>query len=333
MIEELIIVTGGAGFIGSSFLEFLEHNHNSSIWIIDSLTYASDESKIPDSKNIELIKQSISEFGQMKKVFTRAKQEYKKINVIHLAAESHVDRSIKASSLFIETNVLGTQNLLDLSSKVGVQRFVHVSTDEVYGEVINGESIESDYLKPSSTYAASKAASDLLVLAQVRTHGLDAVITRCTNNFGPNQAPEKFVPRVVNRLINNQPIPVYGNGEQVREWISVSDHVNGIWSAFTTGKSGEIYNFGSGWRKTNLEIVSIIAEVLQVDPKIDFVKDRLGHDTRYAVNSNKSKEHLGWKIDDLTENAFVDTVKKLANISLSTKGKKRFDEMESFYAN
>lgn len=333
MTEDLIIVTGGAGFIGSSLLDFLVHNQNSDIWVIDSLTYASDKGKIPKSRNIKLIKKSISNFDDMKKVFTHAKEEYQKISVIHLAAESHVDRSIKSGALFIETNVLGTQNLLELSSKVGVQRFVHISTDEVYGEVAKGESIESDYLKPSSAYAASKAASDLLVLAQVRTHGLHAVITRCTNNFGPNQAPEKFVPRVINRLINNQPVPVYGNGEQVREWISVSDHVNGIWSAFNAGKSGEIYNFGSGWRKTNLEIVSIIAEVLQVKPRIDFVNDRPGHDTRYAVNSSKSKEDLGWIANDLTEKTFVDTVKELANISLSARGKKRFDEMESFYAN
>lgn len=333
MNKDLLIVTGGAGFIGSSMLKFLVNYDNRDIWVIDSLTYASDESKIPNSKKIKLIKKSISQFSQMEKVFNRAKEEYQNIKVIHLAAESHVDRSIKAGGLFIETNVLGTQNLLEMSSRIGVQRFVHVSTDEVYGEVVNGESIESDCLQPSSAYAASKAASDFLVLAQVRTHGLDAIITRCTNNFGSNQAPEKFVPRVINRLIHNQPVPVYGNGEQVREWISVSDHVNGIWSAFNSGASGEIYNFGSGWRKTNLEIISLISEVLEIDPKIDFVKDRPGHDTRYAVSSTKSKEHLGWMINELTEKAFIDTVKNIAKISLSTKGKKRFHEMESFYAN
>jgi dTDP-glucose 4,6-dehydratase len=216
---------------------------------------------------------------------------------------------------------------------MGVKRFVHVSTDEVYGEVVTGESIESDNLNPSSAYAASKAASDLLVLAQVRTHGLDAVITRCTNNFGANQAPEKFVPRAINRLMHSQPVPVYGNGEQMREWISVADHVKGIWSAFQYGKRGEIYNLGSGWRKTNMELLSFISEVLNVKLVIDFVSDRLGHDTRYAVNSTKSREQLGWSANDLTEESFSSTIKEVAEISLSAKGKKRFGKMELFYAN
>jgi dTDP-glucose 4,6-dehydratase len=333
MTRELLIVTGGAGFIGSVLVEFVQQESNLDVWVIDSLTYASDKSRIPVSKNIKLLKKSISNFRDMEKIFIQAKSRYDEINVIHLAAESHVDRSIKSGALFIETNVLGTQNLLELSSRMGIKRFVHVSTDEVYGEVITGESIESDNLNPSSAYAASKAASDLLVLAQVRTHGLDAVITRCTNNFGAHQAPEKFVPRAVNRLMQSQPVPVYGNGEQMREWISVADHVRGIWSAFQYGKCGEIYNLGSGWRKTNIELLSFISKVLNVKLSLDFVSDRLGHDTRYAVNSNKSREQLGWSASDLVEESFSSTIKELADISLSAKGRKRFGKMEMFYAN
>ena len=333
MTKKLLIVTGGAGFIGLSLLQTLQRENNSDIWVIDCLTYASNENQIRNTNNLILITKSISNFSHMEEIFSRAKANYSEINVIHLAAESHVDRSIKSGALFIETNSLGTQNLLELSSKMGISRFVHVSTDEVYGDVLEGESLESDNLKPSSAYAASKAASDLLVLAHIRTHGLDAVITRCTNNFGPNQAPEKFIPRVVNRLMENQPIPVYGNGDQVREWISVVDHAQGIWSALISGNSGEIYNFGSGWRKTNLEVISIIAEVLNIEPKIDFIADRLGHDKRYALNSTKSFNQLGWVVDKSTEDKFRETVKQLAQISLSPEGKKRYEEMEKFYAN
>jgi dTDP-glucose 4,6-dehydratase len=333
MTQELLIVTGGAGFIGSSLLEFLVRNENFDIWVVDSLTYASDKSRIPNSARVKLIKKSISDFPHMEKVFSRAKNNYELVSVIHLAAESHVDRSIKSSALFIETNVVGTQNLLELSTRFGIKRFLHVSTDEVYGEVLIGESIESDNLKPSSAYAASKAASDLLVLAQARTHGLDAVITRCTNNFGRHQAPEKFVPRVVNRLMNNQAIPVYGDGEQVREWISVEDHVNGIWAALNSGVSGEIYNLGSGWRRTNLEIISTIARVLGVSPEISFISDRPGHDRRYAINSTKSQEDLDWIIADQTEQSFVGTVKEIANVALTVEGRNRFNRMELFYAN
>lgn len=332
MTRKLLMVTGGAGFIGSSLLQTIQRENDLDIWVIDCLTYASNENQLPKTSNLKLITKSISNFSHMEKIFSRAKVNYSETNVIHLAAESHVDRSIKSGALFIETNVLGTQNLLELSSKMGISRFVHVSTDEVYGDVLEGESLESDHLRPSSAYAASKAASDLLVLAHIRTHGLDAVITRCTNNFGPNQAPEKFIPRVVNRLMENQPIPVYGNGDQVREWISVADHAQGIWSALISGNSGEIYNFGSGWRKTNLEVISIIAEVLNVEPKIDFIADRLGHDKRYALNSTKSLNQLGWAVDKSTEDKFQETVKRLAQISLSSEGKKRYKEMEKFYA-
>lgn len=333
MSNKLLIVTGGAGFIGSSLLQTIQREKNSDIWVIDCLTYASNESKIPKMNNLKLITKSISNFSHMEEIFYEAKLNYGEIIVIHLAAESHVDRSIKSGAVFIETNVLGTQNLLELSSKMGISRFVHISTDEVYGDVSEGESLESDHLRPSSAYAASKAASDLLVLAHIRTHGLDAVITRCTNNFGPDQAPEKFIPRVVNRLMENQPIPVYGDGDQVREWISVADHALGIWSALKLGNSGEIYNFGSGWRKTNLEVISIIAETLNVQPKIDFIADRLGHDKRYALNSTKSLNQLGWSVDKSTEDKFRETVKQLAQISLSPEGKNRYREMEKFYAN
>jgi len=333
MTRKLLIVTGGAGFIGSSLLQTLQNESNLDIWVIDCLTYASNESQLPKAENIKLFVKSISNYSHMEEIFSRAKADYSEINVIHLAAESHVDRSIKSGALFIETNVLGTQNLLELSSKMGISRFVHVSTDEVYGDVFEGESLESDHLAPSSAYAASKAASDLLVMAHIRTHGLDAVITRCTNNFGPYQAPEKFVPRVVNRLVENQSVPVYGNGSQVREWISVVDHARGIWLALKTGKSGEIYNFGSGWRKTNLEVISIIAEVLNIEPKIEFITDRLGHDKRYALNSTKALTQLGWSIDESTEDKFKETIKRLAQISISPEVKKRYKEMEKFYAN
>lgn len=332
MSKRLLIVTGGAGFIGSSLLSAVCDEKDQDVWVVDSLTYASDKTLLPQMKSITLFEKSISEYLQIEEIFSEAKSKYSEINVIHLAAESHVDRSIKSGSLFIETNVLGTQNLLELSSKIGVKRFVHVSTDEVYGDVEEGESTESDQLKPSSAYAASKAASDLLVIAHVRTHGLDAVITRCSNNFGPNQAPEKFIPRVINRLMDNKPIPVYGNGDQVREWIPVSDHVRGILAALHFGKCGEIYNFGSGWRITNLEVISKIAEILDIEPRIEFIRDRLGHDKRYALDSNKSRRELGWLANEMTEVLFEETVKGIARISITPAGKLRYLEMEKFYA-
>jgi dTDP-glucose 4,6-dehydratase len=333
MTKKLLIVTGGAGFIGSTLLEIICSQNSDDIWVIDSLTYASNEKHIPKDSRLRLFRKSISNMRDMDKLFSIAKANYFEINVIHLAAESHVDRSIKSGSVFIETNVLGTQNLLELSTKFGVKKFVHVSTDEVYGDISAGESTEMDKLAPSSAYAASKSASDLLVLAHVRTHGLDAVITRCTNNFGSTQAPEKFIPRIINRVMNGETIPIYGDGNQVREWIWVNDHAIGILSALKLGKKGEVYNFGSGWRKTNLEIVSEIAETLEIEPKFEFVKDRLGHDRRYAPNSTKAFRDLKWTASGDTQLRFKEVVEDLARIAISKDGKKRFMKMEKFYGN
>lgn len=333
MSRKLIIVTGGAGFIGINFLNFILDKEDCEIWVVDNLTYASHKELIPDSQKIKLIEKSISNSKEVGEVFSNAQKEFSDIYIFHLAAESHVDRSIKSGSLFIETNVLGTQNLLEWSSKIGVNKFVHVSTDEVYGDIPEGESLETDLLKPSSAYAASKAASDLLVIAHERTHGLCSVITRCTNNFGSNQSPEKFIPRVINRMVSGQSVPVYGKGDQVREWIPVMDHARGIWAASCFGESGEIYNLGSGWRQTNLQIISRISDILQIEPKIDFIEDRLGHDKRYALDSSKSNTRLNWQISKSTEKLFEETVLKIASDSLTVAGKKRFQEMEKFYAN
>jgi dTDP-glucose 4,6-dehydratase len=232
-------------------------------------------------------------------------------SLIHMAAESHVDRSIQDSGPFVRTNVLGTQVLLDAAREHGIQKLVHVSTDEVYGSLGNeGFFTEDTPLAPNSPYAASKAASDLLVRSYVHTFNLPAVITRCSNNYGPYQFPEKLIPLFITNLLRDEPIPVYGDGQNVRDWIHVRDHAAAIERVWANGKPGEIYNIGSRNERTNLELTHLLLEVMgKPRSLIRYVKDRPGHDRRYAIDSSKIERELGWRPTVPFEQGLRDTVR------------------------
>jgi dTDP-glucose 4,6-dehydratase len=288
-------ITGGAGFIGSNFVRMLLTNQLGSVakvTVIDKLTYAGNLenlSEISSDQRFKFIKGDICN-----EELVRSSVSQNDI-VVHFAAESHVDRSISGPSEFIKTNVLGTQVLLSAAVENQARLFLHVSTDEVYGSIASGSSVETDSLLPNSPYSASKAASDLLVRSYVQTYGLDARITRCCNNFGPNQYPEKFIPLAIERLQNGNNIPIYGDGQNVREWIHVEDHCRGIYEVISGGTRGEIYNIGSGVQYSNLQVAELILTELNLDAtRIDFVQDRLGHDFRYSINGEKMKEMFGF---------------------------------------
>lgn len=259
--------------------------------VIDKLTYASNINRLQafiDRESIELHIVDIASSNDLAAVFGTPDV------VVNFAAESHVDNSIKNPAPFITSNVLGTLNLLELCKRNGC-KFIQVSTDEVYGS-ISGSPASEDYpLLPNSPYAASKASADLVVRSFVETFNLEAVITRCTNNYGPGQHQEKFIPKTIRSLTSGSAVEIYGDGLNVREWVSVKDHVDGISLAIVKGQAGHVYNLGSGERLTNLEVVSMLAKALSIDsPKLSMVEDRLGHDRRYAVSSDKAKSDLGF---------------------------------------
>lgn len=292
-----ILVTGGAGFIGSNFIRYILENTSYSVVNADSLTYAGNLENLEgtiDGERHVFIKADITDAAAMKEIF----EKHRFSGVINFAAESHVDRSILDPGVFIETNVKGTLNLLQnaLNSKVG--RFLQISTDEVYGELDEAEMpfTEDSPLKPNSPYAASKASADMLVLAFCRTYGIDAVITRCSNNYGRYQFPEKLIPLIVNRASKNENVPVYGDGMNVRDWIHVDDHSAGILLAFEKGRKGCVYNLGSRNEKTNVELVKEILSIMgKSESLIEFVKDRPGHDRRYAINPERAEAELGFE--------------------------------------
>lgn len=292
-----LLVTGAAGFIGSNFIKYLNQNeYEGKIVIVDNLTYAGTMSNLSmdDLTYDEFYKTDICNIEAINRIFAKEKIDA----IINFAAESHVDRSIASSLKFIETNVVGTETLLSAARTFNVKRFLQVSTDEVYGSLSLNDpsSTENSPIKPSSPYSASKAAADLLVNSYHVTHGLNTIITRCSNNYGPKQHPEKLIPLIITRALKNLPLPVYGNGLNIRDWIDVSDHCNGIWRALNHGVSGEIYNFGGDNQTSNLEIINTILEHLKKSSKlIEFVKDRPGHDLRYDINSSKAKKNLQWK--------------------------------------
>lgn len=309
-----LFVTGAAGFIGSSFLRVAKaHGIYSKIVIIDSLTYAGrTENFIEYVNGQDLIFENVDirDYEKLRAVF----QKYKPSSVVHLAAESHVDNSISGPRIFIETNVLGTFNLLEcsrelyssLKEKSDTFRFVHVSTDEVFGELgETGKFSEATSYDPSSPYSASKASSDHLVRAWNRTFGLPCIITNCSNNYGPRQFPEKLIPRMILNALADKALPVYGKGHNVRDWIYVDDHSEGIWLALTKGKSGDTYCLGGNAERKNIEVVTAICEILdkkrpRKDGKsykelISFVEDRLGHDFRYAIDDQLAQKELGYK--------------------------------------
>jgi dTDP-glucose 4,6-dehydratase len=289
-----VLVTGGAGFIGSNFVRRVVDGSLSGIdhvTVLDKLTYAGTFT------NLEMLPTGSFEFVQgdigNSELVNKFASQYDAI--VNFAAESHVDRSITGARDFIETNVLGTQNLLDCALRNGIKTFVQISTDEVYGTIDEGSWDEKYPLLPNSPYSASKASADLLVRAHHRTFGLDTRITRCSNNYGPHQFPEKVIPLFVTNLIDKKKVPVYGKGINVRDWLHVDDHCRGIHAVLMKGRSGEIYNIGGGRELTNRELTSIILEKMgRDDSSIEYVQDRLGHDFRYSVKIEKISSELGY---------------------------------------
>ncbi len=303
-----IVVTGGAGFIGSHFARQLVNDQNGAfeVVVVDLLTYAGSLRNLEDLmelSNFRFVKDDVCNPDLSKEIFSGADA------VINFAAESHVDRSIESSAAFIRTNIQGTHNLLDLTVRFGVSRFLQVSTDEVYGSISEGSWDESFPLLPNSPYAASKASADLLVRAFNRTHGLHTNITRCSNNFGTHQYPEKLIPVIIRKILAGQPIPIYGDGQNRRDWLHVLDHCRGIQSVMMGGASGEIYNIGGGTELSNLELVRKIIQIMDASENlITFVQDRKGHDFRYSVSFKKIEEELGYKPIESIDDSFVGVV-------------------------
>lgn len=300
-----ILITGGAGFIGSAFTRFAVKNGYSPV-VVDKLTYAGDLERLKEIKGkYKFYKADICDKNKIWQIFKKESPEI----VIHFAAESHVDRSIQDSSPFIETNIKGTQVLLDCSRKYNVAGFIHLSTDEVYGDIAVGKFNENSALKPNSPYAASKAAADLLVKSYIRTYHFPAIIVRPSNNYGPWQYPEKFIPRAILTVIKNQKIPVYADGKNVREWLYVEDCAEGIYQVMKKGKIGEAYNLGSNLEKQNIQVAKSILNAMEAgNDRIEFVKDRLGHDIRYSIETKKINSEINWRSKVNFENGLKLTV-------------------------
>lgn len=289
-----ILVTGGCGFIGSNFIRWLlAARGDVGVTNLDALTYAGNLENLADLEGhprLRFVKGGIQDEAAVRDAADGVD------GVLNFAAESHVDRALHGPLTFVETNVLGTAVLLEEARRRGIRRFLQVSTDEVYGSLPpEGFFTETTPLAPSSAYSASKAGGDLLVQAYRRTFGLDVVVTRSSNNYGPYQHPEKFIPLFVSNALEGRRCPLYGDGMNVRDWLHVDDNARGLWLAFEKGRSGEVYNIGGGNERPNLEVARRILELCGRDASlIEFVKDRPGHDRRYALDSRKSREELGW---------------------------------------
>jgi dTDP-glucose 4,6-dehydratase len=302
-----LLVTGGCGFIGSNFiLHMMDKYPDYKLINLDKLTYAGNLENLKDIEadpNYSFVRGDICDPHLVNKVMKNVDC------VVHFAAESHVDRSIEDGSVFVKTNVLGTHTLLQSAMEYKIKKFVHISTDEVYGSIKSGSFKETDILTPSSPYSSSKAGSDLLAQSYYITYGLPFIITRWTNNFGPYQYPEKLIPLFATNLLENKKVPVYGTGTNVRDWIYVLDHCKAVDFVLHSGVEGEIYNVGGGNEKTNIEITHKILEILGNDESmIEYVKDRPGHDFRYSLNCSKLKE-LGWEPEYSFEEALEATIK------------------------
>jgi len=295
-----IIVTGGLGFIGSNLIELLLKKYY--VINLDKVTYSSNfynTKEFVKKKNYKFIKYDINN-KKIIKIFNK----YKPVGIFNLAAETHVDRSIDSPKSFIESNILGVYNILEafrvFSKKIPKTKLIHISTDEVYGDILFGRSNENYPYKPSSPYAASKASSDHLVSSYVRTYNIPAIVTNCSNNYGPKQHPEKLIPKLIYNILQNKPLPIYGKGTNSREWIYVKDHCEALIKIFKKGKVGNFYNIGSNKNQTNLEICKKLIQlanknkIIGKNTRIKFVKDRPGHDIRYALNSSKLKNELRW---------------------------------------
>lgn len=304
-----LFVTGGCGFIGSNFVRLLLQS-DPSVHVInfDALTYAGNLANLTDvekNPHYKFVKGDITNRDHVMKALPDGIDA-----LINFAAESHVDRSILDSGPFVRTNVLGTQILLDAARAKKIKRYVQVSTDEVYGSLgPTGLFTETTPLAPSSPYSASKAAADMLVMAYAHTFGMDAVITRCSNNYGPYQFPEKLIPLFITNLMSDQQVPVYGDGMQIRDWIHVMDHARGVEVAWRKGKAGEVYNFGGRCELPNIKLTHTLLELLgKPRTLIKHVQDRLGHDRRYAIDCSKSERELGWKPLVKFENGLSETI-------------------------
>jgi dTDP-glucose 4,6-dehydratase len=288
-----LLVTGGAGFIGSEFVrQGVKKGYK--IIVVDKLSYAGDLERLKEVKKaITFYRTDVTDKDSLKHIFKTERPD----TVVHFAAESHVDRSILDASPFLDTNVKGTQILLDIARKYGIERFINISTDEVYGEIKGkGRFYETTPLNPNSPYSVSKAAADMLGRACHRTYGIPVITIRPSNNYGPWQYPEKLIPVVILKALNNEKVPVYGKGKNIREWVFVSDCADAIFKILEKGKIGEIYNIGSGEEKRNIDVVKTVLKLLgKSEDLIEFTKDRLGHDFRYSLNSNKISKQIGWK--------------------------------------
>jgi len=308
-----ILVTGGLGFIGSNFIRYMFKNYNDvNIINVDKNGYASNTDnvndiikKYPYPKYTEIIN-DINKICKLKPIMYTDTIDY----IVNFAAESHVDNSIKNPSIFVESNVLGTQKLLDFARAYNVKRFLQISTDEVYGSLgETGSFTEESPLKPSSPYSASKTSADLIALSYFHTFGLDVCITRCSNNYGPYQFPEKLIPLMILNALHDKPLPVYGTGNNVRNWIHVEDHCSAVAKVLFEGKAGEIYNIGSNDEKRNIDIIEIILNQLK-KPKslIKYVEDRKGHDWRYSINFTKINNTLNWSPEHTFESGIKETI-------------------------
>ena len=324
-----IIVTGGLGFIGSNLVIILI-KRGYRVINLDKISYASNfyNTKIVEkNKNYKFIKSDISNVDKVLKIL----QKYKPSGIFNLAAETHVDRSIDSPLSFVNSNIVGTMGILEsfrIYSKFNKKiKLIHISTDEVYGDVLSGRSRENDKYNPSSPYAASKASSDHLVSSYIRTYNLKAIVTNCSNNYGPRQHPEKLIPKIIYNILSNKELPIYGNGKNSREWIFVEDHCDALIKIFNKGKIGEFYNIGSNINMSNIKITRKILNFASTkvkvgtNVKIKYVKDRPGHDIRYAINSNKLKNNLKWepKINlkkglELTFNWYMDNMNYFSNL-------------------
>jgi dTDP-glucose 4,6-dehydratase len=301
-----LLVTGGAGFIGSHFVRYILDAHpDYSVIDLDALTYAGNLRNLEgvDENRHRFVKGDIADRHLVDSLASETDA------TVHFAAETHVDRSIDDPTPFLQTNVVGTQVLLEGALKHKHRRFIQISTDEVYGDIEGGFFTETSPLKPSSPYSASKAGADLLALAFMRTYGLPVIISRCSNNYGLRQYPEKIVPFFVSRLKAGKTVPVYGDGSNVRDWLHVTDHCRAVDLMLHKGVPGEVYNVGANNEHTNLEITRRILEILELpEDRVEFVKDRPGHDIRYAIDASKIRQELGWEPSVDFETGFRETV-------------------------
>ena len=301
-----ILITGSCGFIFSNVVIYLlQHNIMDDIVSIDKLTYAGSLLNVPQNKRHKLYIGDICNYDFVKQIFEIEKPDI----VIHAAAESHVDNSIAGSAVFVNTNVVGTHSMLEAALKVHTpQKFINISTDEVYGSVEQGHSTENDQLKPRSPYSSTKAAADLLGQSYFTTYGLPVITTRCSNNFGPRQHVEKFIPKAITNVLKGIKIPLYGSGTNKREWIYVKDNFYALQTIIEKGVAGEVYNISSGCEKENIEVLKLLLEIMNADESfIEYVKDRPGHDLRYSVDCTKLQA-LGWKPEYTFEEALAHTI-------------------------